>query len=131
MEVHLKIIGALLILLAGLHAAFPRYFRWREELSGVSLFTRQLVYVHTFFIGFIVFLMGILCLVETDQLLTTPLGRDILIGLFAFWCVRLIFQIFVYSPGLWRGKRFETTVHVVFSLLWTYISGVLLLAVIP
>lgn len=130
MEVHLKIVGALLILLAGLHAAFPRYFRWREELSGVLLFTRQLVYVHTFFIGFVVFLMGLLCLVEADQLLKTILGHDILIGLFAFWGVRLIFQLFVYSPELWRGKRFETMVHIVFSLLWTYISGVLLLAFI-
>jgi hypothetical protein len=35
-----------------LHLAFPRYFRWKEETAGLSLMTRQVLHVHTFFIAF-------------------------------------------------------------------------------
>jgi hypothetical protein len=129
MELHIRIVGALLILLASVHVIFPRYFSWREELAPLSLLTRQLVYVHTFFIGFVVLLMGLLCLFETQGLLDTALGRDILLGLFAFWCARLIFQLFVYSPSLWRGKRFETGIHVLFTMMWIYVSTVFLLSI--
>ena len=56
MERHLEITGILLIGLALLHVVFPRYFKWREELRGVSLITRQILHVHTFFIALTVFL---------------------------------------------------------------------------
>ncbi|WP_167856211.1 hypothetical protein [Hymenobacter metallicola] len=29
-----------------------------------------------------------------------------------------------YSTKLWRGKRFETAVHIGFIGLWTYLTGV-------
>jgi hypothetical protein len=32
----------------------------------------------------------------------------------------------VYSSALWRGKAFETAVHVLFTLLWTWVTSVYL-----
>lgn len=124
MELHLKIIGALLLPLALVHVVFPARFNWKEDLSGISLINRQLMYVHTFFIGFVVFLIGLLCLTCSEELVNTPLGKKICFGLFVFWGTRLYFQFFVYSPKLWRGKRFETVMHVLFSVLWVYLTGV-------
>lgn len=120
MELHLKIIGYISIGLALAHVVFPRYFQWEKDLQGVSLINRQLMFVHTFFIAFVVFLMGIFCLWSSKDLIETRLGNQIVFGLFLFWGVRLYFQFFVYSPKLWRGKIFETIVHIVFSLIWTY-----------
>jgi hypothetical protein len=60
MDLQIKIIGGLLILLAMLHLIFPKYFNWKQELSSLSLVNRQIMYVHTFFIAFVVFLMGLL-----------------------------------------------------------------------
>ncbi|PUB32788.1 hypothetical protein C8J95_104190 [Elizabethkingia sp. YR214] len=82
--------------------------------------------VHTFFITLTVLLMGILCLTNTKELITTSLGKTISLGFGIFWTVRLIFQFFVYSPVLWKGKKFETIIHVVFSLLWIYLSYIFL-----
>ncbi len=127
MEPHLEIIGILLIGLALMHVVFPRYFRWREELQVVSLITRQILHVHTFFIALTVFLMGLLCLTCASDLMSTPLGRRISLGLFVFWFCRLVIQFFGYSSRLWKGKVFETSVHVVFSLFWLYLSAVFLL----
>lgn len=126
MEPHLEIIGILLIALALLHVVFPRYFKWNEELKGVSLVTRQILHVHTFFIALTVFLMGLLCVTSARELTTTPLGRRIALGLFIFWFCRLILQFFGYSSKLWKGKPFETFVHIMFSLLWIYLSAVFL-----
>ena len=62
MEIHLKIVGALLIALSLMHIIIPKYFKWEQELKSLSLITKQILYVHTFFIAFIVLLMGLLCL---------------------------------------------------------------------
>ncbi len=127
MELHLKIIGILLIALALVHIIFPRYFNWKNELSSLSIINRQLVYVHSFFIALMVFLVGLLCLVSAHDLINTTLGKQISLGLGIFWIARLLIQIFGYSSKLWRGKRFETIVHIVFSMLWTYLSVVFIL----
>jgi hypothetical protein len=122
MELQLKIIGILLILLAAMHAFFPKYFKWKEELQQLSLINRQMMEVHTLFIALVLLLMGLLCLMAADELLTTKLGKIILTGIGLFWAVRLVVQFFVYSPLLWRDKKFETTVHIIFSLLWSYLT---------
>lgn len=114
--------------LAIVHVIFPRYFNWKQELSSMSMINRQMMQVHTFFIALTVFLMGLLCVVATEDLLTTPLGRIISLGLAIFWGFRLFFQFFVYSPQLWKGKPFETIVHIVFSMIWLYLTVVFFLS---
>lgn len=127
MEPQLKIIGVFLVLLALLHVIFPRYFKWEAELRNMSDINRQMMYVHAFFIAFGVFLMGLLCLTSSNELTTTTFGKRISLGLGIFWLTRLFIQFFGYSSLLWKGKTFETTVHVLLAGLWTYLSGVFLL----
>lgn len=122
MEQHLKIIGLLLIALALIHVIFPKYFNWKQELSYLSLINKQIMQVHSFFIGVTVFLMGLLCLTCSGELIGTVLGKRISLGLAIFWTIRLVVQFFGYSPKVWRGKTFETTVHILFSILWVYLS---------
>lgn len=130
MELLLEISGVLMIGLALLHAIFPRYFKWKEELRPINLLTRQVHYIHTFFIALTVLLVGVLCVSSASELLTTSLGRQVCLGIFIFWFFRLLIQFFGYSASLWRGKPFETAVHIVFSLLWGFLSAVFGLAVV-
>lgn len=124
MEIHLKIIGITLIALGLVHVIFPRYFKWKVELKPLSLINVQMMYVHTFFLALTVLLMGVLCFTFYDDIINTRLGHAIALGLSIFWGFRLVFQFFVYSPSLWRGKTFETVVHIVFALFWTYMTVV-------
>lgn len=126
MQIHLLIIGALLVALALIHIVFPRYFNWESELKLMSLINRQMMLVHTFFIAFTIFLMGLLCLTSSNELIQTDLGRKISLGLGLFWTTRFFIQFFVYSRDLWKGKLFETIVHTMFSILWAYFSFVFL-----
>lgn len=122
MALQLKIIGVALLVLALIHVIFPRYFQWKTELQPLRLINRQIMYVHTFFIALVVFLMGLLCVSSAQEIVTTTLGKRISLGLGFFWLCRLWVQFFGYSSELWRGKRFETTVHIVFALSWAYLS---------
>ncbi|MGC1515319.1 MAG: hypothetical protein WA810_07055 [Maribacter sp.] len=124
MEIHFKSIGVLLMILALVHVIFPKYFHWKEELMKLSLVNRQMMLVHTIFIALGVFLMGLLCLTSTADLIETRLGKSLSLGLALFWSVRLFIQFFGYSPLLWKGKKLETSIHILFSILWTYFSGV-------
>ena len=127
MELHLKIIGSLLIVLALAHIGFPRHFKWKEELKSISIINRQMMYVHSFFIAFAVFLMGLLCMTSSSELIGTVLGKRISLGLGLFWTTRLFIQFFGYSSKVWKGKIFETTVHILFSLFWVYLSAVFIM----
>ena len=122
MELHLKVIGFLLIGLSFIHVLFPKYFNWKEDLASLSLINRQMMKVHTFFLALIVFMMGVLCVSSPKLLLQTELGNIVALGLSIFWGIRLIFQLFVYSPKLWKGKVFETFVHIVFIFFWLYMT---------
>ncbi len=127
MILHLQIIGALLIVLAIIHGVFPKKFDWNKELNTLSLINRQIMIVHTFFIALTVMLMGILCLTSAQELVETNLGKKIALGLGIFWSLRLLVQFFGYSAILWKGKLFETTIHIVATVLWVYLSVVFLL----
>ena len=114
MQTHLKIIGILLIALGLTHIFFPKYFNWDKELKSLSLINRQMMTVHTFFIALTVFLMGLLCFTSSTELIETTLGKKISLGLGIFWSVRLFIQFFGYSKELWKGKTFETAMHIIF-----------------
>ena len=118
---HLKIVGALLITLGLAHSAFGRYFKWKDELAQLSLLTRQIFVVHTFFIALLVIMIGVCSVFFTDALLARgTLSRVVLSGFVIFWLSRLVCQFLVYDPAIWRGQRFYTVMHVVFSIFWVY-----------
>lgn len=124
MEVHVRVIGFILIGLSLIHIIFPKYFNWKEDLAKLTLINREMMIIHTFFIAFVVFLMGVLCISAYQDLINTELGNIICLGMGLFWLVRLLIQLFGYSTELWKGKKLETIVHIVFSGFWLYFTVV-------
>ena len=125
LTLHLQIVGGLQLLLALAHFFFPKRFGWKEDFAKVSLLNRQIFYVHGFFITLILVLFGLLTGLATDLLLRNDeLTRYVLGGLVLFWSARWLIQFFVYDPRLWRGHRFNTAMHILFSLMWTYYVAV-------
>ena len=127
MELHYKIIGIILIALAFVHIIFPKYFKWKDELKSLSLINQEIMKVHTFFIALVVFLIGLLCLTSSNELINTEFGKKVSLGFGIFWGFRLLVQFFGYSPKLWKGKKIETIVHIIFSILWLYLSLIFLI----
>jgi hypothetical protein len=121
LHTHLQIVGVLLLLLGAFNIPVARYFNWKRDLAPLPLFTRQVFWVHGFFIVLILELFGVFTLLCAGALLEPgPLSRAILAGMAIFWCVRLLFQFFVYESALWRGNRLFTGIHYGMALLWAY-----------
>tara|TARA_R110002096_G_scaffold170840_1_gene343466 strand:+ start:8130 stop:8525 length:396 start_codon:yes stop_codon:yes gene_type:complete len=127
MEYQVNIIGVLLMVLGILHSLFPRYFNWKSELENLSLINRQMMYVHTFFIAFVVFFMGLLCIESAKELIHTSLGRKVSLGFSLFWFARFLTQFWGYSSKLWKGKPLETSIHILLSLFWAYLTFIFFL----
>ncbi len=126
---HLHIVGVLLAALVPVNIYVPVRYRWREEMAGLSLFNRQVFLAHAIFIALTVGLVAALLLTDADALLEpTRLSRAVLAGLTLFWTLRMVMQWAFYSPAIWRGHRFNTAMHLVFSALWIYVSCVFALA---
>lgn len=121
----LQAVGVFEIVLALTHFAFARHFNWQTETSRLSLLNRQIFYVHTFFICVVLILFGLLNIACTTELLTrSSLAKFVLGGITVFWVLRWLFQFFVYDRRLWKGNRFNTSMHMVFASTWTYFAGV-------
>ena len=125
LELHLRIAGALLLLLSVIHLPMPRELGWKEDLAKLTLVNRQVFLVHTAFIVLTLVLMGTLALVYAEELAAPGrLARGVLGGLAIFWGLRLFTQQFVYDRSLWRGNARYTAIHIVFTLLWLYLTAV-------
>lgn len=121
---HLRAVGIVMAVLVVVNLIVPAQFHWREELSGVSLLNRQIFQLHMMFIILLLALLSALFLTSADALLEpTRSSRALLIGLTAFWGARMVMQ-WCFSPAIWRGDRFRTAVHGVFSLTWIYVTSV-------
>ena len=125
LELHLRIAGALLLLLAAVHPLIPKELGWKEDLAKLTLVNRQIFLVHVGFIALMLVLMGGLALFYADELATPGrLSRAVLGGLALFWGLRLLTQQLVYDRSLWRGNPRYTAVHVVLTLMWSYLTAV-------
>lgn len=123
-DVHLRIVGALLVCLGLSHALFNRYFGWEKELAAVSLLTRRIFFVHSFFIGLGLVLSGGISFFCAEALLQPGRLSSMALGsMVIFWLCRLITQFFVYDTAIWRGRPLWTAMHVAFCVLWCYVSG--------
>jgi hypothetical protein len=124
-QLHLRVAGVLMGALVVVNLFVPGRYRWREELSRLSLLNRQVFQVHAVFIVLTLALFSALLLTCADALIEpTRLSRAVLVGLTIFWAVRAMMQWFFYSPAIWRGHRFHTAMHWIFSATWVYVTGV-------
>jgi hypothetical protein len=123
--VHLRIVGVVLAALVVVNLFVPGRFHWREEMARLSLLNRQVFQAHSVFLVLTLALFSALLLACGDALLApTRLSRAVLLGLTIFWALRMLMQWCFYSPEIWRGNRFFTVMHYVFSVIWVYMTTV-------
>ncbi|MFE6886785.1 hypothetical protein [Streptomyces sp. NPDC057694] len=129
LTVQLRLVGLALIVMGLVHAVLPRVLDWPGDLRASSLLTRQVSYAHLFFIGLTCTLLGVLPLAFAPDLLTgAPLPTFLLCAQTLFWGLRWIMEFAYFSPRLWRGHRLRTAGHAALAVLWTWVTGVFVVA---
>ena len=122
---HLRLTGVVMASLVVVNLIVPRRFHWREEMARLSLLNRQIFQAHNVFLVLTLALFAALLLSCAPALLEpTRLSRAVLFGLTVYWGLRMVMQWCFYSPSIWRGHRFNTVMHYVFSVVWVYVTSV-------
>ena len=125
LEMHVRIMGALMLTLAAANVGLPRWLRWGEELKRLSLLNRQVVVVHAAFVGLITGLLGLMSVVYARELLErTALARAVVIGLGVFWGARFLVQLVVCAKRSWRGTGTDAVLQFLFAGLCAYFATV-------
>ena len=81
-------------------------------------------HVHALFICIVLVMMALPCIFEPSVFLEKSRAGSWLAWSFSgFWALRLYAQWFIYPATLWRGKRFETTMHWFFTFVWLSLAS--------
>lgn len=100
----LRTAGATLIALALFHAVLWRALSWGEEIRRLTPLNARVFAVHTFFIAFVLFGLGVLSLARPDLLVTeSELAKLLLVGVVIFWLARLVLQPLVFDRAMRGG----------------------------
>ena len=119
LSILLRVAGVGLLFLSAIHIPIGRELRWREDASRLTPTNQAVFHVHTIFICLVIVMMGLPCVVDPSVFLErTRAGAWMAWSFAGFWAARLYCQFFVYSSKLWRGKRRETIIHWIFTVLW-------------
>jgi len=98
------------------HLFFWRIFKWRSELPRLGFANRGIVQVLNLCLTYFFTLAAVLLLVFPSELISSGLGRAVLLGLAGFWTLRA-----AYQPMFW-GLRHRLSV----ALFGIFVAGALL-----
>src|SRR5262249_52353759 len=117
----LRVAGASLVVLLLFHAFFWRTFAWDREIERLSPLNGRVFAVHTFFIAFVLGALGLLSLVDPEQLVApSELARLLLMGIVVFWIARLAIQPLVFDRVMVDGWSRSPVLRVGSNLLWAF-----------
>jgi hypothetical protein len=120
----LVVIGAGQIALGVGHVGLPRVLQWKTDLTSVSSMTRSVSYVHTFFIGFVTTLFGMIDVFFGNDLVMEPrLGRLLCGSVALFWGCRAGAQVFCFNTET-RKLPYGMVLQYLAVLAWLTLSSV-------
>jgi hypothetical protein len=119
MAILLRLSGASLVVLSIFHLVLWRMLGWTREIAKLEPLNARVFAVHTFFLTFVLFGLGVLSGVFPELLLVrSELSRLLLVFIVLFWVLRLLIQLVVFDPVLWIGKPWRSLARVAASVSW-------------
>lgn len=119
-ETLLRVTGASLLVLGGLHVVFWRHLDWTKDSARLSAINARVFVVHTFFIVYVLVALGLLTLVAPQLLLArTPLALVFSAGLSVFFGLRMLAQPLVFD-SVFVTSKVTAAVSALSHLVWLF-----------
>jgi hypothetical protein len=106
MESLIKTGGLYNIALVIFHLLFWQLFNWAEDLRSLSTLNRAIMQVVNLSLVFVFTMFAYLSLIHTAELLSTTLGRALLLSISVFFFLRSILQIVFFRLLRWGSVAF-------------------------
>ena len=97
MEIWIKAGGIYTIALIIFHLLFHKIFHWDQQLPRLNRLNRALMPVLNLSLTAAFVIFAWISLFHTEELLSTPLGRSLLLMMSLFWLFRAIQQILFFK----------------------------------
>ena len=92
------------------HLFFWKLFDWKKDLASLTPINRSVMQILNLCLTFMIFVMSCVSLFMPREMLTTNLGKSLLVAFALFWFFSMLEQIFVFEV---RGR-----LSVVFTLIF-------------
>lgn len=106
MEALIKTGGLYNIALVIFHLLFWQLFNWAEDLCSLSTLNRAIMQVVNLSLVFVFTMFAYLSLIHTTELLSTTLGRALLLSISVFFFLRAILQVVFFRLLRWGSVAF-------------------------
>jgi len=108
--------GLLNLMLALFKIAMPHLFRWREAMGSSAASMWTILYAENLGISLLLLFFAYLSIAQWRELLTTSLGRTIMLAICSLWAYRAAAEILLFRIGVdgawWRFFLFLALVAV-------------------
>jgi len=98
--------GIYSIAFAVFHLLFWRIFNWSEDLRSLSFLNRAIMQVLNLTLTIVFISFAYISLAHTNDLLTTPLGKSLLIFISLLWFARAAMQPIFFKLRHWGSIAF-------------------------
>lgn len=106
MESLIKAGGVYNIALVVFHLLFWHIFNWKQDLQSLSFNNKAIIQVVNLCLTLVFALFAFISLVFSKELLTTPLGKSLLVFMALFWFARSFMQIVFFRLEHWGSIVF-------------------------
>ena len=79
------------------HLFFWKLFNWKKDLASLTPVNRSVMQILNLCLTFMILLMAYVSLFLPREMLTTDLGKNLLVAFAVFWFLRMLEQIFVFE----------------------------------
>ena len=88
------------------HFSFWKIFNWREDLRSLNSLNRAIMPVLNISLTLVFVIFAYISLVHTHELLTTSLGRSLVVCMAVFWYARSVQQVIYFKLRHWASLMF-------------------------
>lgn len=106
METLIKFGGLYNITLIVFHLLFWRIFNWGEDLRSLTFLNRAIMQVLNISLTFVFGVFAYLSFAYSSELLTSQLGKSLLILMAIFWFLRSLLQPIFFKLSHWGSIAF-------------------------
>jgi len=79
------------------HLLFWQIFRWKEDLASLTSTNRFIMQILNLCLIFVFLIMAYVSIFQTAAMISTSLGKSLLIAFSLFWLLRMIEQIIFFG----------------------------------
>lgn len=106
MESLIKLGGIYNIILVVFHLSFWQIFNWEDDLRSLSVLNKSTMQVVNLSLTIVFVIFAYISLVHTSELLSTPLGKSLLVSMALLWFARSTMQVIFYKLKHWSSVAF-------------------------